>query len=260
MADAAETLTANAADNIKEAIGNLFMGLAPLSLPSMPSVFPAPQLDEADKESASEETAKNESPYQWKENITTTVFWVGEPAVKKKSSPANIKSAWDGNWQKNYGGLDDPKNRVGYFPSKFRPKQNPFYVALPFNDLHDKKKSKAIIPWAEDLGKVKGSVCKGQWLAIKHGDKIAYAQWEDVGPFKTKDADYVFGDDSRPANLKNRAAGLDVSPAVRDFLGIQGEAKTSWKFVEDSEVPAGPWKEISNPTPSERVIAMANNG
>ncbi|MEO8207202.1 MAG: hypothetical protein ABI615_13555, partial [Chthoniobacterales bacterium] len=39
----------------------------------------------------------------------------------------------------------------------------------------------------------------------------------------------------------NQAAGLDVSPAVRDYLGIAGKDVCDWKFVEFSEVPNGPW-------------------
>ena len=39
----------------------------------------------------------------------------------------------------------------------------------------------------------------------------------------------------------NRGAGLDVSPAVRDFLGMGSTDVTDWKFVDFEEVPTGPW-------------------
>ena len=39
----------------------------------------------------------------------------------------------------------------------------------------------------------------------------------------------------------NKGAGLDVSPAVRDYLGLQSTDVTDWKFVDFSEVPSGPW-------------------
>jgi hypothetical protein len=42
------------------------------------------------------------------------------------------------------------------------------------------------------------------------------------------------------ANL-NQGAGLDVSPAVRDYLGLKETDVTEWKFVDFSEVPRGPW-------------------
>jgi hypothetical protein len=50
----------------------------------------------------------------------------------------------------------------------------------------------------------------------------------------------VFGNERPKANL-NKGAGLDVSPAVRDYLGLQETDVTDWKFAEFSEVPHGPW-------------------
>ena len=41
---------------------------------------------------------------------------------------------------------------------------------------------------------------------------------------------------------RNQGAGLDVSPAVRDFLEMGSGQRVEWKFVEDYEVPRGPWK------------------
>ena len=38
-----------------------------------------------------------------------------------------------------------------------------------------------------------------------------------------------------------RVSGLDVSPAVRDFLGMEDTDVTDWKFVDFDEVPSGPW-------------------
>ena len=62
-------------------------------------------------------------------------------------------------------------------------------------------------------------MCKGRWLEIRRGLKSCYAQWEDVGPFRTDSAGYVFGNERPPPNA-NRGAGIDVSPAVRDYLGL----------------------------------------
>jgi hypothetical protein len=39
-------------------------------------------------------------------------------------------------------------------------------------------------------------------------------------------------------------AGLDVSPAVRDYLDVPGSGRTNWRFIQDSELPAGPWLDI----------------
>ncbi len=72
-----------------------------------------------------------------------------------------------------------------------------------------------------------------------------YAQWEDAGPFRTDHWQYVFGNERPKPNL-NRGAGLDVSPAVRDYLGIQATDVTDWKFVEFKDVPPGPWSKLGD--------------
>jgi hypothetical protein len=69
---------------------------------------------------------------------------------------------------------------------------------------------------------------------------VAYAQWSDCGPFRTDHWQYVFGNERPKPNL-NQGAGLDVSPAVRDYLGLGSKDVTDWKFVEFREVPFGPW-------------------
>jgi len=37
------------------------------------------------------------------------------------------------------------------------------------------------------------------------------------------------------------AEHLDVSPAVRDYLGLKQTDVTDWRFVDFSDVPRGPW-------------------
>src|SRR5256714_5518698 len=74
--------------------------------------------------------------YPWKTNIVTTVFWVGEQAGGNNPVP-NYKSCWDANWTSNYGGFDTPQpaSRRNYIPASFTPRPNPFYFALPSNDV-----------------------------------------------------------------------------------------------------------------------------
>ena len=183
--------------------------------------------------------------YTWKRNIMTTVFWIGEAATRHNPVP-NDKSSWDTRWAHNYGGYDnpDPDARRGFLPATFIPRKNPFYIALPYNDVNrrgTKAEAAAIIPWFQDTFVRSGqSVCKGRWLAIHYRGRIVYAQWEDVGPFRTDHWEYVFGD-ARPAPNRNKAAGLDISPAVRDYLGMKTNDHVDWRFVEFSEVPVGPW-------------------
>lgn len=181
----------------------------------------------------------------WKMNITTTVFWVGEQATDHNPVP-NDKSAWDGGWLSSYGGYDNPApaTRANFIPADFLPRQNPFYVALPYNDVanhHTKPEVAQVIPWFRSSFVRDGqSICKGEWVAIRHGHKVCYAQWEDVGPFATDDWQYVFGY-QRPHPNPNRDAGLDVSPAVRDYLGLAGLDLCDWRFVNFDQIPAGPW-------------------
>lgn len=173
------------------------------------------------------------------QDITATVFWVGEKG--------NTSSSWDEDWVARFGGIDDPENRHGWYPKNFEPQENPFYVALPYSEFAPggrKSEAADLIYWSNEkaFGR-KESMCKNRWVAIERDGIICYAQWEDTGPFITDDAAYVFGN-ARPSNRHNDSAGIDVSPAVRDFLEFDGMAKVAWKFVAEAEVPDGPWKEV----------------
>jgi len=184
--------------------------------------------------------------YPWKTNIVTTVFWVGESAAGNNPVP-NFKSSWDASWESNYGGFDNPNPaaRRNYAPVAFTPRQNPFYFALPYNDVtHGTTKPEAyqVIPWFKDTFERPGkSVCQNRWIAIRgHNGKVCYAQWADCGPFRTDHWEYVFGRETPKWNI-NGGAGLDVSPAVRDYLGFGTKDVTDWKFVEFRDIPPGPW-------------------
>ncbi len=184
--------------------------------------------------------------FPWKTNIVTTVFWIGESAGDNNPVPNN-RSSWDLNWTTNYGGYDnpDPSHRRNYIPANFTPRLNPFYCALPYNDVsHGQFKPEAplVIPWFKQSYTGPGqSVCQHRWIAIRKGNRTCYAQWEDCGPFRTDHYQYVFQNERPKPNL-NRGAGLDVSPAVRDYLRLQPTDVTDWKFVDVADVAAGPWR------------------
>ena len=188
---------------------------------------------------------KGEAQFPWKKEIVTTVFWIGENPTANNPVP-NHSSSWDAAWARNYGGYDDPSpsRRHDYIPVKFTPRQNPFYCALPYNDKAregHRPEAPKVVPWFKEAYRGPGvSVCKGRWVAIRKGNRTVYAQWEDAGPFRTDHWEYVFGNERPKPNL-NGGAGLDVSPAVRDYLGLADTDVTDWKFVEFSEVPSGPW-------------------
>lgn len=195
------------------------------------------------------------SVYPWKTHITSTIFWVGEQPSGRNLTP-NCKSSWDTQWAINFGGYDNPdpaariaNHTTGEFrPKAFVPKLNPFYVALPYNDVltykEHKPEASRVIPWFSRMAPRPGkTVLKGRWLQIVYGRKYAFAQWEDCGPWVTDDWQYVFGN-QRPKTAENGAAGIDLSPSLRDYLGLKSGEKVHWRFVDDAQVPYGPWKKF----------------
>lgn len=194
---------------------------------------------------------QSEQQTPWHRGIMATIFWVGEQPTPRNPTP-NDASSWDPKWQKTFGGVDRPGNRNGYLPTGFMPQQSPFYIALPYNDISPhgghKPEASEVIPWFWKVpqGKSTKSVCHGKWVAIHREGRICYAQWRDAGPYTTDDWRYVF-EGARPKPNPNGNAGIDVSPAVRDYIKLGGNYKVDWKFVEDFEVPDGPWKNWTSP-------------
>ena len=195
-----------------------------------------------------DDTVAEDPPYPLHQDVTTTLFWVGEEAGDDNKDISNLPSAWDEKWVKHFGGVDDPDKRNGNFPAKFTPQENPFYFALPYNDFDSKGKRKkdaaSIIPWAKDrTWKDDESMLKNRWIEVTKGEKTCYAQWQDVGPFKENDSAYVFGT-ATPESKTNKHAGLDLSPAASQCLGLKDIDIVDWRFVVADAVPDGPWKEI----------------
>ena len=196
-------------------------------------------------------TDTSKTGYLIHRNITATVFWVGEPQGRG-SSEDNALSAWDDDWQVHFGGFDDPFNRNGYYPVGFTPKENPFYLDLPYNDFDDAGKRKAnafeVVPWAkEKTWGPQESMLKNRWVKLTRNGAVCYGQIEDSGPYEYDDHAYVFGT-AKPKNSLANSAGLDVSPALRDCLKFEGENnddnKVDWQWVEAKDVPAGAWKQV----------------
>jgi hypothetical protein len=196
--------------------------------------------------------------------IRATVFWIGEPKGNG-SSENNAVSAYDDAWQEHYGGYDDynSQRRAPTYCDGlgFRPKQNPFYLDLPFDDINNAKakvRRERVVPWAADYrrelaGPAPFSLMKNRWVKIwrQVGDTTytAYGQIADAGPYAYDDAAYVFGThDERPRSRRAKNAGMDVSPALRDYLHFDGinnaDNQVGWQFVEREDVPTGPWTEI----------------
>ena len=197
------------------------------------------------------QTTPASAKYTLHENITATLFWVGEDESPDNHQITNVMSAWDDSWLKHYGGIDTPE-RTTLFPA-FKPKENPFYFALPYSDFDDngnrREDAFKVIPWAgEKTWTQEESIVKNRWIKIEANGKTAYAQWEDAGPFEYNDIDYVFGT-ATPKNRDNNHAGLDLSPAVWIYLGydtrnMDNQAKMNWQFVNKEDVPNGPWMDV----------------
>jgi len=167
--------------------------------------------------------------YPWKTNIIAELFYIGEgPSV----------------WTPAGSGTDDPNDRNGYAGAGHAATINPFYVALPFNDLTHPDKAKQYVPesWKQSVTDGK-SVCQHHWVEIKIEDgsgHICYAQWEEVGPEGGDRAEYVFGSE-RPAD---NIPGIGVSPAVAAYLGfrdVKAPVKVRWRFIDENDVPPGIW-------------------
>ena len=174
----------------------------------------------------------------------TTMFWVGEQSDAENAFIPNDASYWDASWQSSFGGVDHPFERNGHWPAGFKPKENPFYVALPYGEFEEDnslKHAAQSVPWYRPGV---SPLLKNRWVEIRRGEQSCFAQWEDVGPCNENDFDYVFGETATPLNSFDAKAGLDVSPAVWHHLGMTDNGITSWRFVDASDVPEGPWTDI----------------
>lgn len=200
-------------------------------------------------------------------SIVATTFWVGEVFDPDASDGSQRISAYDDDWLASYGGCDGvvvdgvcgTERRTAandYFPTRMTPRQNPFYLDLPFDDVNDPTAAALradVVPWAHDpvwrekLVDPRTSIMKNRWVALRKDERVCYGQIQDAGPGRYDDARYVFGsDDARPANTRYNGAGLDVSPALNGCLAFReldgSTDRVDWWFVDDVDVPDGPWR------------------
>jgi hypothetical protein len=229
-----------------------------------PTITPSPTTPPAAPPVAAPPPPAVTSPYPWHTRIVSTTFWVGEIFDPNASDGSQVISTYDSAWEASYGGCDgvtsgsgcETEARTaanGYFPTSMTPKQNPFYLDLPFDDINDGTafaERDSVVPWAGQFAAFHGdqdvSYMKNRWVELRKGDRTCFGQIEDAGPGEYHDAAYVFGgDDARPANRRYNGAGMDVSPALNGCLGfaeLNGEDdQVDWRFIEAAQVPAGPW-------------------
>jgi hypothetical protein len=90
---------------------------------------------------------------------------------------------------------------------------------------------------------------------VFRGELSAVGKIMDKGPWVVNDDNYVWGD-ARPiaetcykngtplpsgsgnnaGKVPSNDAGIDLSPALADKIGIEGKGKVDWMFVEEGEV------------------------
>lgn len=227
-------------------------------------------------------------------NIVATTFWVGELFNASLADGSQVCSTYDSNWAYRWSGINKGKvpdtaegcagSIIGgcdgvtsgdkclteartavndYFPTKApTPKENPFYLDLPYDDLNDPiafKERCTVIPWANDPG-YSGNCTNGNFSYMKNrwvkmtgpNGNVCYGQIQDAGPSHGSlyhDKNYVFGtNNAQPVQGQFNNAGADVSPALNGCLGFKeldgSNDKISWSFVDAVDVPNGPWKKI----------------
>ncbi|MEA3200231.1 MAG: hypothetical protein QOE90_1659 [Thermoplasmata archaeon] len=226
-------------------------------------------------------------------NIVSTTFWVGEIFNANLADGSQVCSTYDSQWAYHWSGVNHgtvPASAAGcagsivggcdgvpgandacatqrrtsangYYPTSplVHPKENPFYLDLPFDDVNDATayhERCQVIPWASQPGFAGHctdpgfSYMKNHWVMIQGPNgHVCYGQVEDAGPSHGSlyhDAAYVFGtNDARPVQGQFNDAGMDVSPALNGCLGfaeLDGENDhVAWSFVDASQVPPGPW-------------------
>lgn len=241
--------------------------------------------------------------YPWHTNVVGTTFWVGEIFNGSIADGSQVCSAYDDEWAYHWsgkktgtagpgtdcagaatGGCDGIPSGSGasfqcsteartaangFFPTSplVHPRENPFYLDLPFDDVNDPTafaERCRVIPWAGDPGysgrcsDANFSYMKNRWVRIVGPNGHAcYGQIEDAGPSHDDlyhDAAYVFGSsEARPVQGEFNDAGMDVSPALNGCLGfaqLDGDTdRISWQFVDAADVPAGPWVRIVTKRP-----------
>ncbi|MCM3614825.1 hypothetical protein M3672_10300 [Microbacterium enclense] len=213
--------------------------------------------------------------YPWHTDIVATTFWVGEVFDPGAPDGSQRVSTYDSDWLGSYGGCDgieadgecrtEPRTaEADYFPTRMTPRENPFYLDLPFDDLNDETGFATrgeVVPWAADRLYASAvddpdiSLMKNRWVVLHRDGRVCYGQIQDAGPGEYRDAAYVFGDDDRrPTNTRFNGAGLDVSPALNGCLGfadLDGDGdRVDWAFVDDGDVPPGPWTKLVTDSPA----------
>jgi N-acetylmuramoyl-L-alanine amidase len=156
-----------------------------------------------------------------------------EPPPAETSIPANQKNIT----ATIFGGVaDNEYSAYGPYDSQGRgPYLNDtdLYVSLPVN--------------------IADATVRERGVRVFKGELSAVGKIMDKGPWVVNDDNYVFGDarpiaetcynngtplpsgsGSNAGKVPTNDAGIDLSPALADMIGIDGKGKVDWMFVEDA--------------------------
>lgn len=132
-----------------------------------------------------------------------------------------------------FGGSDDPNNSA-YPPFDMLDGDNDLFVALPYS-------------WSNNL-----FPDNAPRVRVFCGELSAEAVIADKGPWMIDDEDYVMGD-ARPlaetchdegtplprgpnaGKVPSNRAGIDLSPALADMIGIEGKGTVDWCFINEED-------------------------
>jgi hypothetical protein len=144
----------------------------------------------------------------------------------------------------------DTKGQSAYNDVSPLTEENPWYVALPFNNR--------VYPSTSIYN---SQVLKNYWLEIINpaNNLTCFAQVEDAGPWFVNDDAYVFDPTHRPfsetafgsmydiyktagiGRIVTNNAGIDLSPTVAQYIGITGKGPVHWRFADPAKITSGPW-------------------
>jgi hypothetical protein len=161
---------------------------------------------------------------------------------------SSAESYWDKDWLASFGGVDDPFERTHHHPVGFTPKENSFYVALPFGDFacDGSLKPKARdVPWYQP-GLT--PLLKNRWVEIRHNLLVCFAQWRTSGPAARTISL------SSSARLSVPLNTFDVN-AVWNALGMKENAVTAWRSSTSPKCPMA-----HGPTSSPSPATIAETG
>jgi len=75
--------------------------------------------------------------YPWHLRLVATTFWVGEVFAPEAADGSQAISGCNGVIEDGVCQTEPRSAENGFFPSSMTPKQNPFYLDLPFADVNN---------------------------------------------------------------------------------------------------------------------------